>query len=185
MPIAATRRERIAGYVILGWLLGGVAGWMICLDLGFRPSEVARWLIGITTLIVVGRAYFVALSNKQVQVNLLKFGAARRLAAISSGLVVIALIGLGFPFWVVYGVHVSKSASEILAVTVSSKGTNLSLPGRCSQYVRLEEMRFPFLRYVCVTPQEYERVSAGDTVLALSTVSPLGLRIHSLTFSDP
>lgn len=181
IPVAASRSEKIAGYVLIAWLLGGTVGWVICLDLGFRPSSGARWLIGLTSLLVGGGAFLVALSSKKAQVNLRKFGAARRLVAIAIGLIVMPFIGLGFPYLVVYAVHSGTGTAKDLTVTISSKNTNLPLPGRCSHYLRLEEMRFPFLRYVCVTPEQYELVSAGDIVLAPSTVSLVGLRHHSLS----
>lgn len=180
-PAAVSRTEKSAAYVLIAWLLGGMFGWVICLDLGFRPSSGVLWLMGLMSLLVGGGAFLMALSSNQAQANLRKVGPARRVVAIASGLIVMPLIGLGSPYLVVYAVHAGTSAPMELNVTISSKNTNLPLPGRCSHYVQLKEMRFPFLRYVCVTPEQYAVVSVGDTVLASSTVSLFGLRHHSLS----
>lgn len=120
------------------------------------------------------------LKHPSLRTNIGALSVYKRAAFVLFAPIMFAFMSAGNIYMALYAAHTAIAQTAQTVFTVSFKGTDLDLPGRCKYYVRFKDVPFFYLRKACVTSEAFDHIVRGSRLTVLGSRSPFGFRAETL-----
>lgn len=162
--------------LVFAWLLSGIVSCGFGMDVPFIPADVVEVVLLVGSVGIGVAIYSWVFANEESKKKLAALSFAKRIAALSFMPFFVILPSFGNLYLISYSFHSAIAKGSVLSLTVSSTSQDIDLPGRCKYYARFSDVRFFYLRKMCLSLEEYKSIRAGMLVEVSGSQSPLGFR---------
>jgi len=176
------------------WFIAGFISMLIGSTVSFIPTHLVE-LVLIVVGLIIGIAVLVRItpSPDSPEWNQSEWNqktktippSLRRPMYYLVGTLIVAFISAANVYMVVLATHAATSRSAEITLSVSYTGRDIGVLGRCSHNVQFRESTYPFMRYACISPEDFQIIHLGSRLQVSGSQSLMGFLPTSLRQCTP